>query len=529
MYEGIKAPVKLGIGGLYTDDPHTIIPPNKLIQAKNITLLRGKIEKDFGSRRWNSEALPDKVIHFTDWHPNDYTQRMISVCANGKVYRHRHSHVYAEVTPTTSAPGVLNTKWYVTSTKGGAENTGGEKKLFIFTGNDPVQVISGDGTTRSSISKPASDWSGTNHPFKGIIHRGYLFAFGNRNAPHRVYRASSTDHEDFTTTPWSNNVYPGEGDMLMDARTFKGKLFLFKFPVGIYVLNDSDSSPANWFFEKFNESVGSCSPYSTWEVLNDLLVANEYGTVTSVLAIDRYGDIESADIFNNLRVDDAIRYEMSLLGGIERHTMYYPQKKLAYVTYNSLAGTNNDRFVQIKFGGQTPEVTIIDKDQPNCLALVKDSFDIERPFYGSNDGYIYEMDRVDRDVAGNAYTGLFETPYLDFGAYDQNIADKSKNFDHFELVYEPTGYFNLTVDYFIDGKYMDTFNIKLDGFSQEDVIKTGSGRTSAVCPLTYKQQIKGSGRRIKFRCYNSTLLENFKITGFNVYFKIQGERQTVRD
>ncbi len=529
MYDGNKAPIALGTGGLYTDDPHTIIPPNKLIRAVNVTLLKGKIEKDFGSKRWNETALPGGVRHLVDWEPDVATKRFVAVCDNGQVYSNRHVQKYDSITPDVSAPGVLNTKGYITSTIGGAENTGSDKKLFVFTGNDPIQVITGTGLTRSNVSSPAADWSGTNQPFKGIIHRGFLYCFGNENAPHRIYRSSATNHEDFTTTPWTDNVYPGDGEMLMDAAKFKGKLFVFKYPVGIFVLNDTATDPDNWFFEKFNESVGASSPFSNWEVLNDLLICNEYGTVTSLVAINAFGDVDSADVFRNQRVDEAIRQEMSLAGGNERHCIYYSQKKLAYVTYNSLVGIKNDRFVQINFRGQTPEITIIDKDQPNCLAMRKDVFGVKRPFYGADDGYIYEMDRVDRDVAGNAFKGEFETPYLDFGSYSSDLADKVKNFDFLEVVYEPTGEFNLTIEYFIDGKYMDTINILLDGFSQENIIKTDSGKTSAVCPLTYRHQIKGSGRRIKFRCYNSVLRQNFKITDFNVYFKLQGERQTVRD
>ncbi|MCK5344178.1 MAG: hypothetical protein KAR20_12280, partial [Candidatus Heimdallarchaeota archaeon] len=264
MYEGNVATIPLGAGGLHTDDPHTVIPVTKLVRAVNISLLYGKIEKDFGSRKWNNTALPDKVRHITDWWPDSVTQRFIAVCDDGKIYKFRHSHYYSEITPDTTAPGVLNTKGFITSTVCGAESTGNDKKIFVFTGNNPIQVISADESERSDISKPAADWEGYNQPFKGIIHRGYLFAFGNENAKYRVYRSASTDHEDFTTTPWSDNVFPGEGDRLVDAAIFKGKLLLFKAPVGVYILNDSDSSAANWFFEKFNESVAASSPFSVF-------------------------------------------------------------------------------------------------------------------------------------------------------------------------------------------------------------------------------------------------------------------------
>jgi len=529
MYDGQSVTIPLGTGGLYTDDPDTITPSSKLSRAVNISLLRGKIEKDFGSRKWNNEALPDKVLHIVDWWPNTVTQRFVAVCGDGKTYRFRHSHYSELITPDTTAPGVLSTTGYITSTEGGAESAGSDKKLFIFTGNNEIQVVTGDETTRTNIEKPAADWSGNNQPFKGIIHRGYLFAFGNENAPSRIYRSSSTDHEDFTTLPWTDNIFPGEGEMLMDAISFKGKLMVFKFPVGIYILNDADATPGNWYFQKFNESVGTVSPFAIWEVLNDLLIANEHGTVTSLSAIDAYGDVESADLFNNLRVDDAIDQEMNLTGGNQRRAIYYGAKKMAYVTYQSLAGIANDRIVQVKFGSRTPEITISDKDQPNCLALRKDIFGVKRPFYGANDGFIYQMDTVDRDVAGNAYRGEFQTPNMDFGNLDPRLAETSKNFDFLEVIYEPTGYAEITIEYYIDGRYIDTRQIDLRGFSTLGVIKTDEDRMSALCPMSKRIPIMGQGRRISVRIYNDGLLENFKITGLKIYFKIQGEQQTVRE
>ena len=238
-YDGNIFPIRFGSTGLYTDEPHTLLPPDALIRAINVSVEKGSIVKEGGSVRWNADALPSEIIRAYDWWPDEITQRLIVVCKNGKIYSFKDRENYVEVTATGGAPATLNVSETCTIVPGGLESASNNRKLFIMTGNDPIQIIDGNSIVRRDIEKPAADWSGRNQPFFAILHRGGMWFFGNRNDPHRAYRSSTTDHEDLTTSSLQFSIYPGDSEKLMTSIVYKGRLFFVKYPENIYYLDDS--------------------------------------------------------------------------------------------------------------------------------------------------------------------------------------------------------------------------------------------------------------------------------------------------
>lgn len=263
-YEGSIANIILGQMGLYTDDPQTITPANALIKANNIQYTFGSVEKVGGSSRLNANhVLPAGVGAFFDWWPDPSTQRLIAACKDGKIYKYNSPlGSYFEVTPEASAPATLliNNQTYMMS--GGSEALGSANKLFIYNGRDIPQVIEGDSLTRRNIALPAADWTGTNQPTFGIIHRGHHFAFGNRNLPHQVYISPADNQEDFTgSSSLTASVYPGQGEKLISGFIYKNVLYLIKYPSGLYQLIDTDPDPVNWYFVQLQDELGGASAH----------------------------------------------------------------------------------------------------------------------------------------------------------------------------------------------------------------------------------------------------------------------------
>lgn len=521
-YSGNIAVIPLGISGLRTDDPSTNIDQTKLRLAENVTLLNGRIERDFGSRRWNDAPMDAGIIAFSDWFPSTYTQRIMVVTKEGRVFRFVNRETSSEVLNTGVAPRRLLTTDHVTIASGGAEQTSNPRKLFIFTGNDPVQVIEGDGTTRRNITSPPADWTGREQPVKGILHRNRLVAFMG----HTLYFSSATDHEDFTTTTVQFPVFPGESEGIADIFVYKGRLFVLKKPFGLYYVDDSDPSPANWIIQKLNGDFGGTSPSGTLGVMDDILIANNYGSMTSLTAVNAFGDVKSADLYSNLRIDEFLEDQLSESGGPERHCLYFAKRQLAYVSYRSSGGNKNDRIVQINFKDRSPQVTLITKDQPNCFALIKNNLGIDMPFYGSDDGYLYEMRHEDREVNGSGYLSRFETHDVDFSNGDPVRAEMMKNFDYIEVVYIPTGNFDITLYYMIDGHVADSFTFKVQGDSTLGEIKTDNDNISSTTPQSRMIPIGGQGRRIAIGISHESERQNFKLVRFNVYYKYTDNHQT---
>lgn len=526
-YVGQVLSIPFGQGGLHTDDPQDDIPITDLISARNVTYQNGVLEKAPGSRRWNASALPSGILAAWDYWPNDSTQRLIVVCRNGKVYRFTDAYNFSEVTATGTAPVTLNISKQVHILEAGQEIANGPKKIFIFTGVSPVQVISGDGTTRHNLTKvdstsgDASDWSGTSHPSFGWIHRGRIFAVGNISFPHQVYTCNPSDHEDFNTSLQivTYNVNPGEHDGNFTGFVYKGKCFLLKSRSGLYGLVEPEGVLSNSYFQKINSDFGAASIHSYVPALDDALVANSTGSITSMAAAFQLGDIKSADVLRQLRSEQYMRDTTNQGALSGRWGIYYEDKKQVYYTYQSSGGIKNDRILCIDFSRGKPMVSWYEKDQPNCLGLMRDVLRVPRPFYGSDDGYIYLLDSVDRNVAGAGYLGEFQTPHVGFGS------EKNKLFDFLEVVYEPLGQWDLTAEIYIDGVYRETLRFPMAYGDLLDSFELDTDQLSTRVPRSIRKQIHGMGRRISVKGSNSGSGENFRIQKLNVYLRPAGEEQ----
>src|SRR5688572_17807048 len=117
------------------------IPDTHLIRAKNIDIQDGYIQKDFGSRRWNSAVLPSGIIGLLDWFPSEHLQRFIALTRAGKVYKFPDAETATEITATGLAPAslVVTPQIQPMMTTGGQESLLSNRKIFIFTGNSPIQ------------------------------------------------------------------------------------------------------------------------------------------------------------------------------------------------------------------------------------------------------------------------------------------------------------------------------------------------------------------------------------------------------
>lgn len=532
-YKGQIATIPIGRGGLVTDLPQEDIPSRYLTRAINATLVNGYAEKDFGSRRWNSSALGTGIAGFKDFWPSELVQRVICVGKNGSVYRFTNYASSSVILPTGSAPTALNVSQYANLVPCGQEESGSDRKLFIFTGNDPVQVISGDGTTRSDIASPAADWTGTNQPFMAILHRGALFAWGNRNDPHRIYKSTEVDHGNFLTgTATSYSVYPGESQRLITAQVHRKRLYVLKYPKGLYYLDDSAADSDDWFFEKSQDTIGGSSPRCSVQVLDDFLVQNQFNSVTSVQAAFTFGDFESSDYFSINRCKNFANQEISASSFGERQAILYDSKQQAMFTFRSRTSSYNDRICVISVRDpQNPMITWNTKDQPNCLDTLRDDTGIDKPCYGANDGYLYLMDQPDRWVGTSdttvrtGYEFQIQTAHIDFGEQDATLSEQVKNYDFFEIGFIPTGKWNVSVDIFIDGLYHRTVPIELSGRSELDQFILGENRLDDGVTWSRMGDIAGSGRRIGFRLSNSGVGQNVKIAKIRVYFSVSGQEQ----
>lgn len=523
-YAGETATIPLGGLGLLTDLPPTEIPPNALIYASNITLANGLVQKAPGAVAYNSSALAAGIVAIFDWWPTDVRQRMVAACSNGYIYADDGLGNFSAFNGgaalnDTVLVGLTPNSQFIA---GGREVLGNDKKLFfVSAGQNQVQVLDADDTEIVDIATPANDWATSNYPRCGIIHRNSLWLFAGQTS----YGSDTGDHEDFSD-PILAQVFPGEGGNVIGAFLYKGRLFCFKEASFAYWLDDSDTNSDNWHWEKLANNFGLSATNAICEIIDDMLAGNSSGTITSYGATEKLGNIKAGDVFNIAQIENFMRTNTSRAGLSVQHAIFYEERKQAYFTARSGYYTTNDSLIVVDFNAPNPRFTLWKKGAPQCLGLRLDIQGIKRPMYGSSDGKVYLMDREDRLEGATLYTGDFQTPHYDFSWLDGSLKHRNKLYEWLAVSYVPEGSHNLSCDYYIDGRYIDTitFSMKQYTKNQLSTMVLSTGRLAQANGETNFKKLAGSGRTISFRFYNAGSNQSFQIAGIAVGFRPTGEK-----
>jgi hypothetical protein len=514
-YQGIVADIPFGGLGLMTDVPDDRLPPGSLRDAKNVSLKNGAVAKEPGSRRFNSSALGSGVVAMYDWKPESARQYWVYVLRNGTVGRLEGQGTSVTVSATGDAPASLTVTDPPVFVQGGAEAPGQTKKLFLLCPDEQVQVIEGTAVTRSNLTTPAADWASGNYPYFGLMHRNRLVVMNSD----RVYLSDTTDHEKFLGgNALQFPVFPGQGERIKFATVYRNRLFIFKYPTGVYYLDDSDPDTVNWGVREVSRAYGAVCALP---IMNDLLVKTSSGSVASVSAADQLGDVESADLLRQAQIEKFIKARTASAGNYYSQALYFEDQKLAFFTYRTHSSTANNFLLRMDFNFTDGiRFSYSTKDAPNCLALRDEGQGVLWPYYGAEDGYIYRMEDANWNVAGSAYEARFEVPGLDFRFLDPKLKEVKKNFDFLEVSFEEVGGWDLSVDVYLDGRFSETLTFRmaknpgLDAFELDADYLNRSGNV-----FSFLKPLHGQGRRIGFVFRQSGLNQGFKVTGIRVYFE----------
>lgn len=538
-YAGQISQIPLGLMGLMSDSGSSELPPQCLIKAFNINYAPGYLEKAPGALLYNSTgAFSAGVVGLLDYWPEYNKQRLLALTSDGKLWKDYGDRTFNNLTAVATGlgNGMLNNNCQMVIA--GNEVSGNPKKVFFFSnGIAQIKVLSGDTNTVANITLPAVDWPNANaststnmtgvYPKFGIPYLGRLWVFSKSVA----YASTTTNHQDFQSANiLINNVGPGEGGDINGAMIYKGLLLVFKEGDLVYVLNTSASSAANWYFTKFAEGFGMSSYHGACQILDDLIISGTNGILTSYQATLKYGNITQGDIFKSAKVSQFFKEYTSYVGSAYTQSLYYPDKGFAFFTTRSTYTTANDAIIMMDVSDPSaPKYGIWNHYQADAIALRRDPLNnILRPMYGGTGGLVYIGDYRDRTINGAAYTAEFKTPYIDFRHMEPTLAHKNKVFDFLGMTFTPEGNHNLNIDVWIDGRFSETIS-----FSQTvdtnylGKFKLGKSLLGVEEEQTIWKQLRGTGRRISFRGYNSNANQNFKASLLSVGFRPAGESATI--
>lgn len=473
------------------------------------------------------------ILSGINWSPIAGSNHDVVFLSNGQIRRDTGPGSYTDILATGLTSVREPPPLFVTA---GGEAVGASRKLFMFSGPNQVQVASGIGNF-ASIASPPADWTGGAFPTFGVQHGLRLFGGGNNSDPHRIYYSTIASHGDFLGAGSGTlSIFPGEGERLVAGISFRGALILFKYPVGIYIVNTSDPTPANWQIVRMTRSVGSLNQHCIVQVENDVLYMDHVGNVHALSATQEFGDINTSNLSKFSTLEPFIRAEMNLITIRRTVGIWYAAKRQAWFSMPRLGSVDNNIRLILGFdeGGDPnqartpPRVFLSRRDIAVSMWLRPDTTFIPRPTIGDNDGTIWRLDDPARNKAGVAYPILFETANTDLSFLDQSLATKMKAGQFLELASEPRGNWNLTVSVFWDDILTDVLQFRMGGTGAAlgsfllDTDILGSDTVTSQ-----RQRVVGSGRRVKLSAENAGLDQDVSVSEFHMNFNVMDER--VRD
>jgi hypothetical protein len=516
-FTGEVVEIPIGTLGLTGTQNLSSVNPGYLTEATNVSFYDGTLRKEGGIAKYNSSAISGAPTILGGWdhRTNALAQRMIVAASDGKLYKDSGAGTF----PTTLKSG-LSASMRPFFVEGGKEAAAGNRKLFVFTGTNVVQVLADDGATTADISAPPADWAAANQPTWGVIHAGRLLAGGNANDPHRVYVSLATNHEDFTTTPVSFSIYAGEGDAIVGAISFQGFVVLWKRPLGVYVLDARNADLATWTTKRITRAVGGISPWAMVQTERDVIFVDSTGAIQSLLAVQEFGDIADRNLGEQSMLEPLLRSQFNLARLNQIQGVYYTSKRELHFAYPSAGATVNDSRLVLDFY-MPDKVRFRNSQRETCVSLWlrRDTNGLPRVMVGDNAGFVWQLDQAQRAKDGVAYTAQAKTVPTDLGYANGDLAHRTKNACFLELVYAPTTSNMVSVDLEWDGRYRETieFTLAPSGATFDNIILDTTMLGGSTYEFTKLHRITGGGKYLALTFRNSGLNQDFAIARARLY------------
>ena len=511
--------------GLFGSKNVNEVPIDALIDADTITFEDGTIRKEAGAIKYNSTAVTStpSILGGHDWDHDGGTQKSIIVTDAGTILKDDGAGDYTAVTLKSGLTVSADTS--PVFAEGGKESAAINRKLFIATGSNQVQVLSADGATTADIATPPADWS-SSYPTCMFNHVGRMWGCGNSNDPHRLYYSTLNDHEDFTGQGSGTlAIFPGDGEGIVHAYSFRGAVIVFKYPRGIYLVDTTPVSFFDWTVRKVSNELGMAYTNCGTVVPNDIIYLDATRDIRTISATDIFGDVGTTSVSDLSAFDDWMRENINEAGRKQWRCVYYPTKKEVHFALTGTGATVNDTRVVIDFLTGRPRFRYSMRDTPVSMWTRKVN-GIPELTHGDASGFVWRMDQAARSKDSAGYEGKFRTPNIDMSHIDLNMAARRKNGHFLEAVIQPNGNWDLNCTVYWDGVAGDTvtFNQGFAGAALGSFVIGTDVLGSQGNIFTRKRRITGGGRRFSVEGSNSGVGHDFSLARLYLHFNLGDDR-----
>lgn len=525
-YQGESIVLPVGLRGFSGSKNPSKLGPDQLSASEALDLDGGILIKDGGALKLNAAALgaPSKVLAGVSWSPAMGNTEDVVFLGNGNIRKDTSS---AGTFATSLAAGLAVSEepppFFCTA---GGETVGSTRKLFLFSQAHQVRMLSGVAVVMNAIATPPADWASA-FPTFGVQHANRLWAGGNSSDPHRIYWSESGNHENFTGATAGNlPIYPGEGDFLVGAVSFRGLLVVWKYPNGIYTIDTRDPVVANWRVDRVTRAVGGVNPNTIVPIENDVLYLDPGGNLHLLSATSDFGDVLTSNISELADLGAFVRSNVNLVSIRRSQGIWYGPKRKAWFIFPQAGTTVNTLKMTIDFADKKagPRFMPSTRDIGTSMWMRPDTNLVLRPVMGDNLGFVRLMDRDLRSKDGVAYTTSFETADTDFAYAADALGGKIKQNIFLSITADLTEPIDLTVTPIWDGIattpivfQLGAVQTGLDSF----ILDTHS--LAAFGIVTDRRRIPGSGRRLRIKV-NHLGINEVRLVEFRVDLTMGDER-----
>lgn len=487
-FAGMVVEIPLGQSGVVGVENPTVMLPSDLVDNQYVSYYGMVLRKFGGQAPYTPTPLGATILNGWDWFPSAAVQREVVFLSNGSIRKDAGAGTF----PDTLASGlaVSQPSQFV---EGGAEATSKPRKLFLFTGGSPVQVLAGDGATMTALSKPAADWTGSQHPLCGAVHANRLWAAGNLSDPHRVYYSQVTDHEDFadTTTAGSLPVFPGEGDRITGLFSYRGILIVGKAPRGIYVIDTTGLQVTTFRVDRLSRGIGLATGNAMTQVDNDVLLLDTAGNMQALSAVQALGDLTTLTFGQEAALSNYLTGKLNTAQVMWARMIYYGLKREVHCAVPLTGETTNTGRLVVDYNGPSRPRFRLARPE-SCVALWLKHLGVNgplRPLRGDTNGVVWDLDLDTPSAAGvPGSSARVLTPAMDMGWLDPGLAARVKQGFYLELVTALLGPWNLDIDVYWDGRKHQSVAFTM---------RNAHGLPTDH-PVSLQQRLLGSGRRVQF-------------------------------
>lgn len=501
-----------GMGTMNFSRQPAYIKDTDLVDMNNLTYEHDTWQKAGGAAKINTTAVTSNpaITGLIEFVTDAAVRETIAMTSDGKIIT-----VDADgIDKTLKSTGVGTDQMAVFAE--GSITGGTLKRLFIVNGSMTVQMYDG-GATTADITNPSPDWA-AKPPTWCAVHNNRLWVGG---AGHRIYASVKDNYDDFVTAQTSAdaqtfNVYPGEGTKVTGAVSWRGRLWLFKSPTGVYYLDDESVDPTQWVLQRTGRYVGLAGPRAFVEALDDVIFVSPDGFIHALSGVQEYGDVKSSAILpNEIGTFIRERVDFNRIGRVQ--SMYLATKRKIYFGFTRTGDLVNTLIVGLDTH-RSNEVQAFVSDRDICEAMAtytNPTTKLQHPMLGDDNGFIWEIEKDAREKDGTGYTGRYST--YDVALFEHGT--QRANLRELEIEFVSQGTHNIMIDILRDGAYSETVSLSMGGLGvglgvfvlDTDVLGVDSLQNS-------RARLHGDCRRIALEAYNSGQGENFSIASQTIKY-----------